>query len=291
MAHPGLDRTPLRLQLWRLARLVWHVLGVWLHATWRAEIAPVERQRLVQRWSAELLAILNVRLIYSGCVPRPGQPLLLVANHISWMDVQALGSVVGARFVAKHEVRDWPLVGKTAAHSGSFFLKRGSCRDAWRIKNRMASALRGGESVAAFPESTTTDGSRVNAFYPAMLQAAVDAGVAVCPVTLRYQSANRTGSAAVAFLGEMTFAESLKRVLREPLIAVEVSFGAPISPRNRTRRELATLAQLAITQTLAFSSPDALTNAIRSAQAAEGRRPRRSLRDGAFPTAQAPAAA
>ncbi|HVN86210.1 MAG TPA: lysophospholipid acyltransferase family protein [Candidatus Binatia bacterium] len=291
-ARKDLERTPLRIQAWRLLRLVCHMLRVWLHATWPAANVPeAHRQRLIQQWSAQLLTILNVRLVYSGCIPRVGQPLLFVANHISWLDIQALGSVSGARFVAKQEVRDWPLVGKTAAHSGSFFLKRGSCRAAWRMKNRVAEALRGGDSVAVFPEGTTTDGSRVNAFYPALLQAAVDAGVAVCPVTLRYQSTNRTGSDAVAFLGEMTFAESLRRVLREPLVAVEVNFGAPISSRNRSRRELATLAQLAITQTLAYSSPDALLNAIRTAQPAANARRRPSIRDGALPTAQAPAAA
>lgn len=276
----------------RFARLALHLLSARIVAAWvLPRIGPGDRARYAQEWAARLLAILGVRTVHTGYLPRVGQPLLLVANHISWLDPQVLHSATPARFVAKDEVRSWPLIGPTAARCGTFFMKRGSCRAAWRIKESIAAALKEGETVAVFPEGTTTDGSRVQSFYPALLQAAVDAGVAVCPVTIRYQTANGTGSSAVAFLGDMTFMNSLRRVLREPLIAVEVHFSAPIASRNRTRRELATSAQLAITEALAFSSSDALVNALRAAQRVPRRTMKPSVRGGAFPTAQAPATA
>src|SRR5262249_56452210 len=118
---------------------------------------------------------------WSGERTRTADPRRVVSNHVSCLDVYVLNAAQPVRFVAKSETRTWPFVGTIADRFGSFFIVRGSCRDAARVKTRVAEALRAGESVAVFPEATTTDGHRVKPFYGAMFQAALHAAVPVQP--------------------------------------------------------------------------------------------------------------
>ncbi len=254
----------------RALTLLVHVLQVRISLAWARP--GCARQARARSWARRALDILNVQVVVGGSVPRSDEAALIVANHISWLDIHALGAVTGARFVAKSEVRGWPIVGSIAARDGTLFIRRGSCRDAWRTKNHVAAALRGGERVAVFPEGTTTNGRHPQPFRAALLQAAVDSATAVYPVSIRYQTLDGSGNAAAAFVGEMTFIASLRRVLREPVMAVEVHFGERIVARHRTRRELAALAQLAITKTLTEATEDRLTHALWCATAARNRK-------------------
>ena len=287
----GQRRTSLGTRLLRFFRLLAHLLQVMLTAIWALPSWDrAERQRRAREWAARLLRVLNVQIVIKGQIPAPNEPALLVANHISWLDIQALGVLNGARFVAKSEVRGWPLVGRIAECTGTFFLKRGCVRDAWRTKERVATALRDGESVAVFPEGTTTDGSSVQRFYPAFLQAAVDADVPVYPVTLRYETANLAGNTAAAFIGETTFARSLLRILREPFLVVELRIAPSLSPRNQSRRGLAARARQVIHDTLVFSPPVPRVAPPQPASASQlPATP--GLGSGDWPPAQAPAAA
>ena len=284
-------RASLATRVLRLLRLVVHLVQVRLSVAWfLPRSARQARRDRAMSSAARLLDIFDVRLVVTGTAPARGDAALIVANHISWLDVQALGAVTGARFVAKSEVRRWPIVGKIAERQGTLFIKRGSCRGAWRAKNSVATALRDGDAVAVFPEGTTTDGRRVQPFRAALLEAAVECKTPVYPVTILYQTVSGSGNEAAAFVGDMTFASSLLRVAREPVMAVELHFGRPIPARNRTRRELAALAQLTITETLALAADDSLRAALRSASVPRAR-VTRSLGRSAWPPTQAPAAA
>jgi 1-acyl-sn-glycerol-3-phosphate acyltransferase len=177
-------------------------------------------------------------------------PLLVVANHVSWLDVYLLNALATARFVAKSDVRDWPLVGPIAAAFGTFFIVRGSYRDAARVKNAIADALLRGERVVVFPEGTTTDGTRVSRFYAALLQAAVDTGAPVQPVAIRYVGPDGAYEPAAAFIDDMSFATSLARVLRRPELVAQVHVAPSLPSLHRTRRELALLTRRWITAAL-----------------------------------------
>jgi len=180
---------------------------------------------------------------------------------------------------------------RLAAHCGTVFLKRGSFRDAWRAKNAVANTLRNGDAVAVFPEATTTDGRRVEPFRAAMLQAAVDARARVYPVAIRYQTVNRTGNGVAAFVGDTTFLASLWRVVREPLMAVHLHFGPPLSARNRTRRELAAVAQLTVVEALARATDAPLRAALQPTPVPERRGGGTPAHPSVQPAAQVPAAA
>jgi len=239
------DATLWPVRACRLALLCAHIILVWLATALRRSSLrnPHERERLMRRWSRRLLQVLKVRTTVKGVPVPQGKPVLFVANHVSWLDIQALSSVDAARFVAKTEVREWPLVGAIAARARSLFIERGSRRDAARVKDEIAAALRAGDRVAVFPEATTTDGTRLKFFYAALLQAAVDTGALVQPVAIRYPDEKGGANPAAAYVDNTSFVSSLFRILREPNLEVQITFGNAFSASGKTRRQVAATAQ------------------------------------------------
>ncbi|GIE83865.1 lysophospholipid acyltransferase family protein [Actinoplanes regularis] len=183
-----------------------------------------------------LLAVLGVRLVLRGPAPRPGS--LLVANHVSWMDILALVAVSPVRLVAKHDVRAWPAVGVTARRSGTIFIDRSRPRDLPVTVGEVAGALRAGRSVAAFPEGTTFCGAEHGRFRPALFQAAIDAGAPVVPTSIMYDSAE------AAFIGDDTLLASLVRVARVRRLTLTVITAPALRPApGADRRALARAAE------------------------------------------------
>ena len=235
--------TPRRTRARRAARLARHLGSAYANAVLRAQhLEPAGRRWLVTELARDMLDLFEVRLVVRG-EPPAGAPALVVANHVSWIDMYVLNAIAGASFVAKSEVRTWPLFGTIAARFGTFFITRGSYRDAARVRTAAARALAGGERVAVFPEGTTTDGTKVGCFYPALFQSAIDVGAPVQPMAIRYLDAWGRRSDAPVFVGETTILTSVGLVLREPVLVAEVSLGPQLSPVGRTRRELAELTQ------------------------------------------------
>jgi 1-acyl-sn-glycerol-3-phosphate acyltransferase len=252
-------------RVWRCARLAATILGTWLRARFQAPpVATPAWRHLVTDSSVRSLAAIAVDVERRGARPLLHGPALIVANHVSWLDVQVLGTVAPTRFVAKSEVRGWPGIGDLVARIGTIFLRRRSCRDAARVKNLIARALVSGDRFAVFPEGTTTDGSRVAPFYAALLQAAVDAAVPVQPVAIRYREIGGARSDAAAFVDDMTFAGSLARVLARPRLVAELTFGAPIYAADKTRRELAAQCRAFIAGALGYERPEPASSRTRA---------------------------
>ncbi|MEE6257156.1 lysophospholipid acyltransferase family protein [Plantactinospora sonchi] len=261
---PGPGQTPRvsgSRQVGRMAAL----LGVLLLGAALVPVLPVlsrsARQAAGRRWARAVLAAFGVTLLVRGEPPR--QRALLVANHVSWLDVVAVLAVAPARMLAKHEVRRWPLIGPLAARGGTLFVDRTRPRALPGTVARVARALRSGAVVAVFPEGTTWCGVPRPAvgcgwsgrFRPAMFQAAVDARVPVVPVRLSYRAGSAGATAAPAFLAEETLLDSVRRVLslRELVVTVtvtaELSVEPPADPRSVTvaaRRRLAEAAEVAV---------------------------------------------
>lgn len=219
-------------------------------------IEPARRSLVVRRWSCELLAILGVRLQVSGARPAgAGTPRMLVANHVSWLDILAISAVLPARFVAKSEVRDWPLLGWMGERAGTFFIRRARRRDTARISEDLAQAMRDGDPVAVFPEATTSDGGRVLKFHSSLLQAAVLEEAALHPVAIRYARRDGTGCEEAAYEGGRSLWRSLALVTAQPGIRAELEFLPPLQCRGRHRRELAQAARELITRSLRLPAP------------------------------------
>jgi 1-acyl-sn-glycerol-3-phosphate acyltransferase len=232
------------------------LLSVWLAAALRApRLAHEDRLHLAAQHARATLRALDVAVTVRGLRPVGTAGRLVVANHISWLDVYVLNALLPARFVAKSETRDWPVVGTVASRFGALFIVRGSFRDAARVKDAVATALRAGDTVVVFPEATTTDGRGVGLFYPALFQAAIDAGALVQPAAIRYLDEDGARSAAAPFVGDMTFVDSLLRVLRAPVLRAEVIFDTPLVSSNRTRRDLAARASTDVARLLGVPPP------------------------------------
>jgi 1-acyl-sn-glycerol-3-phosphate acyltransferase len=206
-----------------------------------------ERGRRVMRWSTQFLKVLGVRLEVIGRPPLVrGGGVLLAANHVSWLDIHLLHSLLPARFISKAEVRGWPLFGWLAEACGTVFLVREKKADAMRVNQLMAEHLRDGDCLALFPEGTTSDGNGLLPFFPSLFQPAVEAGAQVWPVRIRYLSADGGQCPDVAYFGAMTLGESVMKVLRLKGLRAQVEFLPPIASQGLARRDLARATEAAI---------------------------------------------
>ncbi len=208
-----------------------------------------QQRSMISVWSRQLLRILGISLrVVPGVAPAP--PCVIVANHISWLDPFIIHAQHAVRFVAKAEIRGWPLIGALCRKSETLFIERVRRRDAHRINAMLVAALDAGDMVALFPEGTTTEGDVVRHFHGNLLQAAIKRSLPLQPVALRYLTAEGTRCAAAAHVGEQTLAASLWEVLSQKTITAELQFLPPIPVVARTRRELARLAEIAIANAL-----------------------------------------
>ena len=199
-------------------------------------LVPLLRGAAVRTVARALLAALGVRLVWRGSAPRPGS--LLVANHVSWLDVLALLATTPVRLVAKREVGAWPAVGALAKRSGAIFIDRSRPKSLPTTVAEVTAALRAGRSVAVFPEGTTFCGANQGRFRPALFQAAIDAGAPVVPASIVYDST------AAAFIGDDTLWGSVRRVAALRRLTVTLVTAPALRPEaGAGRKALARAAQ------------------------------------------------
>ncbi|MFJ8076525.1 lysophospholipid acyltransferase family protein [Streptomyces sp. NPDC096176] len=217
------------------------------------------RHRLTRCWSRAVLWAFGVRVRVIG-VPHERWASLVVANHISWLDIPLVAAVLPGRMLAKSEVRGWPVLGPLAALGGTLFVERDRLRALPHTVASMAAALRDGGRVVVFPEGSTWCGRGQGPFRPAAFQAALDAGVAVQPVRITYLP---TGAAA--FVGDDPLLASLCRVAAAGGLTAEIRLLPPILPGAfPDRRSLARAAQLAVASESANRPSSSVHQCVRS---------------------------
>jgi 1-acyl-sn-glycerol-3-phosphate acyltransferase len=188
-------------------------------------------------WSRGALFVLGVGLVKRGEAPQPGS--LVVANHISWLDVLAISALCRASFVCKQEIASWPVLGWLLKRAGTVFMRRASAWGAWRAVLVIAPRLRGGANIAVFPEGTTTSGDAVLPFYPALFQSAVNAGGLIQPAALVYAGEQGMRRYEAVYAGETSFGESLLEIAGSRGLTVTVSLLPAFSAAGLTRRQAA----------------------------------------------------
>ncbi|HBK44828.1 MAG TPA: 1-acyl-sn-glycerol-3-phosphate acyltransferase [Xanthomonadaceae bacterium] len=181
---------------------------------------------MIRWWQGLLMRIFGFRLRRFG-TPLAGATVF-VANHVSWVDISVLHSQRVMGFVAKREIAGWPLVGWLAARGQTIFHQRGSTESLGGVLQEMLARLRSGKSVGVFPEGRTRGGAEVGPFHARIFQAAVEAGVPVQPVALRYGERGSMQT-VVAFGPHESFFANLVRMLGEPARLAEVHFLEPIA--------------------------------------------------------------
>ena len=251
------------------------------------------RDRLIRGWARMLIAACGVRLRESVA---PGaraagelrEGHMLLANHVSWIDIFVIDALAPAGFVAKAEIARWPLVGALVTGAGTMYIERGRRHAVHQANQRIADALRQGRRIAVFPEGTTSDGRRLLPFHGNLVEAALHAGAPVVPVGLRYLDPEGRPSDAASFVGDVTFVGSVWRMLGEPEIVAEVHWLPAIEPpaegddaavadadaparrrgNGRLRQAVIERSRLAISERLALPLEDTLPDVVRDLRAA-----------------------
>ena len=238
------------LGLLRMARLLLHLAhGVLVMALRFPSLDAAGRHARIAWWSRGVLRAMGVALRTSG-VARPGATLL-VANHVSWLDIVALHAAVPhARFVSKADVLRWPLLGWLIRGAGTLFIERERMRDAVRVVHAMADALRNGQTVAVFPEGTTGLGDAPLPFHANLLQAAISTGTPVQPAVLRFADPAHRFSPVVTFVGETTLMQSVWRVACAKQLSVQVDLLGSMASAHADRRALAATLRLVVAEQL-----------------------------------------
>ena len=246
------ERSPsVPISLFRGCRLALHLFYAVLLAIFYPHLNQTKRRRILKTWSRQLLDILNIGIRTEGQWPVRGEGgYLVVANHVSWLDIFVLNTIYPSRFIAKTEVRNWPLIGWLCKRSNTIFIERAMRQDAASVNLRVSTLLKQGICVGLFPEGTTTDGKQVGHFHSALIQPAIDAGAMLCPIALRYQDEAGKQSSTAAFTGDMTLSQSIWRILRSPRFDALLVFTPALATAGENRRVLARAAQQAISQGL-----------------------------------------
>ena len=222
---------------WRLVRVLGLALGGWHTIVFQfPRFSAARREAAVQAWSQRMLAELGVGLEVRGLTPTAG-PMMLVVNHISWLDILVLHASGHCRFVSKSDVAHWPLIGRLATGAGTMYIERESRRDAMRIVHHMTDALLDGDILAVFPEGTTSDGVTLLPFHANLIQAAVSAHAPIQPVALRFtDTATGLNSLTPCYIGDDSLVGSVWRTVSGPPVTAIVSYGEPQLSQGRDRR-------------------------------------------------------
>lgn len=199
-------------------------------------LSALQKEARMQALAQALLAQMAIQLTVKG-QPLAHGPVLLAANHISWLDILVMRAAGHCRFVSKAEVRHWPLIGTLATGAGTLFIERESRRDAMRVVHHMAERLKAGDILAIFPEGTTSNGVDLLPFHANLFQAAIAANMPVQPVALQFvDAATGLRSLAPCYIDDDTLLGSIWRTLTAPPLCAVVNFGEPQWFEGRERR-------------------------------------------------------
>ncbi|MFJ3876426.1 lysophospholipid acyltransferase family protein [Streptomyces sp. NPDC090077] len=243
--HPGATASAVRAVLRLAAALALVLLAV--PAAPPVRLLPARpRRALVRAWAAALVRSLGIRITVHG-TPGPDGGRLIVANHISWLDIPLVAAVLPSRMLAKSEIGAWPVLGPLAARAGTLFIERDRIRALPRTVAALAGAMEAGDRVTVFPEGSTWCGRAQGPFRRAAFQSALDARVPVQPVRIGYRLVDGSLAGAPAFVGEDPLTASLWRIARARGLRAEVRLLPRIPPgRHPDRRALAAAAREAV---------------------------------------------
>ena len=227
------------------------LVGLWTCAVVFPLTDAQGRERRIKRWSGQLLSICGVQLDVRHAADAQQVPrALIVANHVSWLDIFVINAHHPCRFVAKSDIRDWPLIGWLSHQAGTVFLARGNRREVRKIYEGLVSSIEAGHRVAFFPEGTTTAQGSLLPFHANLFEAAIEAEVPIQPFALRYLDTLGAHHPAVDFIGDMSFAQSIAAILKTRQIRAELVRLPVIDTSGAHRRDIAQASRSSVAQAL-----------------------------------------
>lgn len=243
--QPSSQQTHILTRYLRVARVIFHTcLGLVIASVLFPLASNQLKTKLIQWWCKGLLAAFNIQVNTTGAVPNPHHALtgnMFVANHISWSDIHALNSVIPLRFIAKSEIKSWPIFGFLVSKANTLFIDRSKKQDAKRTIDLAHTSLQSGDNLCFFPEGTTTDGTEIKPFKTSLIQAAILAKSPIYPVALHYPNADGSINTQIAYAGETTLVESMRNMLLQKKPVIELHFFSPITPAEYDSMDRRTL--------------------------------------------------
>lgn len=211
-------------------------LGIWLlTAAWTMrtlnQYALTQRHAILQKTCQKALDILGVQLHIATPAASIQGGRLVVANHISWLDILAITTLIPSGFIAMKEMQTWPILGKIASNIGTVFIDRRSRRDIDPINQSIAQVLSKGENVCFFPEARTSLGNGVLPLKAALFESAIMSRAAIQPIALRYYDALHQRTEAVSF-ADIGLPLSLWKIISLSKIEIRIDFGAALWPQT-----------------------------------------------------------
>ena len=231
-------------RIYRIFLVVLHTLTGFVIAGLFLPIAskPI-KHALISWWCKRLIGAFNIKVVVSGDVPASNlSHAMVIANHVSWADIHVLNSIIPLRYIAKADIKNWPVFGFFAKQVNTLFIDRAKKQEAMRIVDITTECLLAGDRLCLFAEGTTTDGTTILPFKSSLIEAAIRAEAPIYPVAIRYTMPDGSPNTAMAYAGETTLKESMQNTLDIQQPVVHVHFLAPIVSKNQDRRELALLA-------------------------------------------------
>ena len=196
--------------------------------------------QLIQKFCKKSLKSLGIEV--TALEPIPTHHALWASNHISWLDIPVVGSIVPTFFLSKAEIAHWPVIGWMASTANTLFIKRGS-GDTSKISEQMSEFLSQGSPVVFFPEATTTDGTAIKRIYGNLLQSAMDSQVLIQPIVICYVNQDGELDQNIPYYGDIGLIDSVKRVLDNRPTKAYVLPLAAIDPAGKTRNEITAILQ------------------------------------------------
>lgn len=190
----------------------WVLLGLAIIAGYFSWCSIHKKQPVIRWWSRQLLRLCRVQVELQGAPAAQGTAALWVANHVSWLDIFVINAVRGTHFVAKSEIRRWPLLGWLVAGSGTVFIERQRRYAIKEVSKQLRTLFQQGQVVGLFPEGTTSDGLDVQRFHSSLFATAIDANVPLQTIALRFYAGPKR-STRFAFTGDQNLLANLWHLL------------------------------------------------------------------------------
>lgn len=243
--HPVKQSVNIFIALWRVIRLFLHfsvgAVRIFFFIRFYNEAKTAE---VLRAWSSKLIKILDIRLAVEGSLPQQLHNTLIVANHISWLDILVIFTVIKPRFVAKKEISHWPIIGRLTKLGQTVFIERENKRDIMQVNQQLSKELAAGNCIAVFPEGTTSNGLSVNKFRPSLFEPIYYSKGWVIPIAIQYLDIQRNITTRPAFVGDMSLLHSVWKVLTCYQLTIKVIFNEVLDSHQYTSRShLANIAQ------------------------------------------------
>ncbi len=202
----------------------------------------------IQQWMQRVCRIIGLEVNKSGELFQ-NAPCLIVANHISWLDIIALASSLPSSFISKSELRKWPIIGFLAGNTGTIFINRNNRHELNSTINAITTSIKNGKSVILFPEGTTTNGNSIKRFKSALFQSAIDSNCNIQPITIQYRR-NLNFDSIAPYINNDNFIFHIIKIMFQAKTKVNLYLNKEIIPNDKNRQTLTTLTQSTINSTL-----------------------------------------